>query len=50
MFLVTHGATIANANNHFAGLVGVGMGELLGKSYYQFVPEAYRDLHRSWAE
>jgi PAS domain-containing protein len=48
-FLITNGSTILNANNAFLALTAQTRENLLGSLYTYFIPEVYRDIHRTWA-
>jgi len=43
--MVTSEETIINANNNLAILANSN-----NKSYYQFIPEIYRDAHKVWVK
>jgi len=48
--MVTSEETIINANNNLAILANSNLEHLINKSYYQFIPEIYRDAHKVWVE
>lgn len=48
-FIITNGSTILNANNPFLALVSQTRENLLGSLYTYFIPEVYRDIHRTWS-
>ena len=47
-FIITSENKIIHTNNYFSHMVNRDIEQIIGTSYTNYIPDAYRDAHTTW--